>query len=159
QAIADNDMETAEFRDQDCQQLEDEWRTYNPPQQQVHPQWQEWMRRNASFIEREGQRGVNAVTGALAYRQRPKNPNSSEPRFSGMGLSPQQIFTRQGLDKLEDLLELHGQQFFGVRYDKNEKTLTPNGAAKMSGLSAKEYNHAAQQVGSQGRYSWQQGNK
>jgi len=159
QAIADNDMETAEFRDQDCQQLEQEWAHYNPPQQQVNPQWQEWMRRNASFIEREGQRGVNAVTDALAYMQRPRNPNSNDPRYTGMGLTPQQIFTKQGLDKLEDLLEVHGSQFYGVRFDKNEKTLTPNGAAKMSGLSPQQYNEASRQIGNQGRFSWQQGNK
>src|SRR5262249_13884782 len=105
QAITENDLETAELRDQDCQQLEDEWRQYNPPQQQVHPQWAEWMRRNASFIEREGQRGVKAVTDALGYMQRTRNPNSNDPRYTGMGMTPQQIFTKQGLDKLEDLLE------------------------------------------------------
>src|SRR5262249_5876389 len=137
QAIADNDLETAELRDADCQQLEEEWRQYNPPQQQVNPQWAEWMRRNASFIEREGQRGVKAVTEALGYMQRPRNPNpnSNDPRYNGMGMTPQQVFTKQGLDKLEDLLELHGSQFYGVRYDKNEKTLTPNAAAHMNGFT------------------------
>src|SRR5262249_39409184 len=68
QAIASNDMETAELRDMDVQQLEQEWNHYNPPQQQqVHPAWTTWMQRNASFIEREGQRGVQAVTDALAW--------------------------------------------------------------------------------------------
>jgi len=155
QAIADNDIETAELRDQDCQQLEQEWTQYNPPQQQIHPQWSEWMRRNASFIEREGQRGVKAITEALGYMQRPKNPNSSDPRYSGMGMTPQQVFTKQGLDKLEDLLELHGSQFYGVRYDKNEKALTPNSAAKMSGLSPEAYNRASREISNQGRFSWQ----
>jgi len=159
-AIANNDLESAALADDQAQYLENEYaQIVGPQQQQVPPQWQEWMRRNANFIEREGQRGVNAVTGALAYMQRPRNPNSNDPRYSGMGMTPQQIFTKQGLDKLEDLLEIHGSQFYGVRFDKNEKTLTPNGAAKMSGLSAKEYNHSAQQIGNQGRYSWQQGNK
>src|SRR5215831_20956533 len=76
QAIASNDMETAELRDMDCQQLEQEWRQYNPPQQQqIHPEWTTWMQRNATFIEREGQRVVQAVTDALAYMQRPRNPD------------------------------------------------------------------------------------
>src|SRR5262249_60032658 len=98
---------------------------------------------------------VKAVSDALGYMQRPKNPNSSDPRYSGMGMTPQQIFSKQGLDKLEDLLELHGSQFYGVRYDKTEKTLTPNQAAKMSGLSANEYNQASREIGQQERFSWQ----
>src|SRR5262245_5189632 len=155
QASADNDMETAEYRDADCQQLEQEWHQYNPPQQQVHPQWTEWLRRNANFIEREGQRGVQAVTEALGYMQRRRNPDSNDPRYTGMEMTPQQIFTKQGLDKLEDLLETHGSQFYGVRYDKNEKTLTPNAAAKMSGLTADQYNRASREIGSQERFSWQ----
>ena len=35
--IAQNNLEEAELRDDDCQQLEQEWNHYNPPQQQVHP--------------------------------------------------------------------------------------------------------------------------
>jgi hypothetical protein len=34
--------------------------------------------------------------------------------------------------------------------------LTADEAAKISGLSPQEYNHAAQVIGRQGRYSWQQ---
>jgi hypothetical protein len=142
QAIASNDMETAELRDMDCQQLEQEWREYNPPQQQVHPEWQNWIRRNQNFIERSGQAGVNAVTGALAYMQR-RRTDSTNPAHTGMGMTPQQIFTKAGLDKLEDLLELHGPQFYGVTYDKNEKALTPQGAAQASQLDQKTYNSYA----------------
>ena len=123
-AIANNDMDEAELRDMDAQQLEAEYRQYVPPQQQVHPLWQTWIREHGAFVEREGQRGVNAVTGALAYMQRPRNPNSNDPRYTGMGMTPQQIFTPQGLDKLEDLLELHGSQFYGVRLNgKHQEAL------------------------------------
>src|SRR5215813_11314438 len=156
QAIADNDMETAECRDYDCQQLEQEWAQYNPPQQQRNPQWENWLRRNSTFIEREGQRGVQAVTEALRYMQRPRNPNSNDPRYSGMGLTPQQVFSPQGFDKLESLLEIHGQQFYGVRFDKNEQPLTANEVAKMSSQSPESYNRASQQMGRDGRFSWQQ---
>src|SRR5262249_7082275 len=83
EAIANNDLETAEYRDMDCQQLEKEWAEYNPPQQPRNPQWENWIRRNSTFIEREGQRGVKAVTDALAYMQRPRNPNSNDPRYTG----------------------------------------------------------------------------
>jgi hypothetical protein len=153
-ALANGDTETAEFRDKDCEQLEAEYNEYVPPQQpQVHPQWATWIRRNSNFIEREGQRGVQAVTDALAYMQRPRNPNTTDPKYTGMGLSPQQIFTKQGLDKLETLLETHGQQFYGVKYDASEKALTPTQAAKISGLSADAYNNASRQLAAAGKFT------
>src|SRR5262245_51277419 len=88
-AIANNDLELAASADDQVQYLENEYRQLVPQQPQVHPQWTEWMRRNASFIEREGQRGVNAVTDALGYMQRARNPNSNDPRYTGMGMTPQ----------------------------------------------------------------------
>src|SRR5262249_9120628 len=138
-AIANNDLESAASADDQAQYLENEYAQLVGPQQpQMNPQWANWMQRNANFIEREGERGMKAVTDALAYMQRPRNPNSNDPRYTGMGMTPQQIFTQQGLDRLEDLLETHGAQFYGVRYDKNEKTLTANGAAKISGLTPQQ---------------------
>src|SRR5262245_59784370 len=154
-AIANNDMELAAEADNQAQYLENEYAQLVGPQQpQVHPEWTTWMQRNATFIEREGQKGVQAVTDALAYMQRPRNPNSTDPRYSGMGMTPQQIFTRHGLDKLEDLLEIHGSQFYGVRFDKNEQPLTMGTAAKISNLDQKTYNSYAaayQNAKAQGR--------
>src|SRR5215813_10289749 len=156
-AIANNDLELAASADDQAQYLENEYRQLVGPQQpQVHPAWTTWMQRNSTFIEREGQRGVQAVTDALAYMQRPRNPNSNDPRYTGMGMRPEQIFTPQGLDKLESLLEIHGQQFYGVRFDKNEQPLTANEVAKMSGQSPENYNRASQRMGSEQRFSWQQ---
>jgi hypothetical protein len=117
----------------------------------VHPQWATWIRRNSSFIEREGQRGVQAVTDALAYMQRPRT-GSADPKYTGMGLRLEQIFTPQGMDKLETLLETHGQQFYGVKYDSKEKTLTPNQAARISGVSADTYNNPSRQLAAAGRF-------
>jgi hypothetical protein len=151
-AVANNDLELAASADDQAQYLEGEYRQLvGPQQQQVHPQWQNWIRRNASFIEREGQRGVRAVTEALGYMQRPRNPNTINPQYTGMGMTPQQIFTPQGLDKLEDLLETHGGQFYGVKFDKNEQTLTPNEARDASGLDTKTYNAAYAQLKAAGR--------
>src|SRR5262245_61346573 len=154
-AIANNDMEEAGYQDNVCVDLEKEYNKIVPQQPQVHPQWMNWLRRNSTFIEREGDRAVAAVTGALGYMQRPRNPNSNDPRYTGMGMRPEQIFTKQGLSKLEDLLQVHGQQFFNVRYDPNEKALTPNAAAKISGLSPKQYNEASRILANQGRFSFQ----
>src|SRR5215472_4341984 len=143
-AIANNDLELAASADDQAQYLENEYRTLVGPQQpQIHPAWQVWMQRNASFIEREGERGVQAVTEALGYMQRARNPNSNDPRYTGMGMTPQQIFTPQGLEKLEDLLETHGSQFYGVKFDKNEQPLTMHGAAKASNLDQRTYNSFA----------------
>ena len=143
-AIANNDMELAAEADNQAQYLENEYAQLVGPQQpQVHPEWTTWMQRNATFIEREGQRGVQAVTDALAYMQRPRNPDPNS-RNTGMGMTPHQIFTRQGLDKLEDLLETHGAALYGVRFDKNEQPLTMGTAAKISNLDQKTYNSYAQ---------------
>src|SRR5262249_944036 len=144
-AIANNDMELAAEADNQAQYLENEYAQLVGPQQpQVHPEWTVWMQKNSNFIEREGQRGVNAVTDALAYMQRPRNPNSNDPRYTGMGMTPQQIFTPQGLDKLESLLETHGAALYGVRFDRNEQPLTMGTAAKISNLDQKTYNSYAQ---------------
>jgi len=39
QLIAENNLEEAAWRDDDCKQLEREWLEYNPPQQQIDPRW------------------------------------------------------------------------------------------------------------------------
>src|SRR5262249_35860871 len=74
-AVANNDLELAASADDQCQYLENEYRQLVGPQQpQVpHPDWTKFLQRNATFIEREGQRGVQAVTDALAYMQRARN--------------------------------------------------------------------------------------
>ena len=155
-AAARQDIETFENMDDCCINYEQRWNQLNPPRPpQVRPVWADWINRNSAFIEREGQKGVNAVAGALAYMQRPKNPNTNDPRFTGQGLRPEQIFTPAGMDNLEALLEINGQQLFGVNYDRGEKSLTPNQAAHMSGLSAEAYNrgvHAMHRAGRLGIY-------
>ena len=146
------DVESFEGNDHHLIQLERRCNQLNPPKPpQLPPVWADWINRNSTFIEREGQKGVNAVAGALAYMQRPKNPNSNEPRFTGMGPRPEQIFTPAGMDNLEALLEINGELFFGVNYDKNEKSLTPNQAAHMSGLSTEAYNRGVRAMHAQGR--------
>jgi len=52
---------------------------------------------------------------------------------------------------MKDLLEINGEQLFGVRYDRSEQMLTPNQAAKISGLSPQRYNHAVRTMHAQGR--------
>ncbi len=51
---------------------------------------------------------------------------------------------------------MHGPTFFGVKYDPNEKALTATEAAKVSKISANDYNRASQQLAAQGRFSFQE---
>jgi len=152
QAIANNDLETAEYRDMDCQQLEQEYAHYNPPRQQVDPRIQEFVRQRTPFVERHGQAAYRAMDMAHGYATRPRNPNTNNPAHTGMGLTPG---TQAYFNAMDDLLTMYSKDL-GLRYDPEEKLLTANEAAKISGLPVKTYNQAAQEIGRQGRYSWQQ---
>src|SRR5215472_7923333 len=152
QAIADNDLETAEFRDADCQQLEQEWRHYNPPRQQVDPRMVEFVRRRTPFVERHGQAAYQAMDMAHQYATRPRNPNTNNPAHTGMGLTPG---TQAYFDAMDGLLTMYAKDF-GLRYDPEEKLLNANQAAKISGIPAKTYNQEAQKIYQERGFSWQQ---
>jgi hypothetical protein len=122
-----------------------------PPPPQVDPRLAEFARRNQSFLQRYGQRAYQALDAAHSYMLRPRNPNSNDPRYTGMGFRPEHAFTPAYFRALRDLMEMHGEQLFGVRYDKAEQALTANQAAKISGLSPQHYNHAVRTMHAQGR--------
>jgi len=155
-AIPENRMEDAELRDMDCQQLEQEWHQYNPPRQQADPRMVEFVRRRQPFVDRHGQAAYQAMDMAHRYATAPRDPNATAASVgagrSGMGLTPNTPAYFQAMDSL---LTMYAKDY-GLHYDPEEKLLTANQAAKISGLSPQQYNHAAQQIGSQGRYSWQQ---
>ena len=150
EAIANNDLETAELRDNDCQYLENEWREIAPPPQ-TDPRLVEFARKNQAFLQRYGQRAYEALDAAHNYMMRRRNPNTNDPRQTGMGWKPQNVFTPQYFEKMKDLLELHGEQFLGVRYDRDEEALTANEACKISGLHPNQYNYAVRAMHAQGR--------
>ena len=152
-AIADGDTETAECRDMDCEQLEGEYAQYCPPQQTMHPAAQQWILQNKPFFDRHGAAADNAVRAAHAYVTRQKIPGETNLQRTGMGLRPN---TPQYFQALEDNLQMHGPTFFGVKYDPNEKALTATEAAKVSKISANDYNRASQQLAAQGRFSFQE---
>jgi len=152
EAYRRGDRDEFEMRDADCQRLEDDWAYLNPPQQpQVDSRLVQWAQRNPQFFERYGQRAFQALDAAHQYMMRPRNPNTNHPGYTGMGWNPQAVFTPAYFDKMKDLLELHGEKFLGVKYDRNEEALTPDEAAKISGLSPQQYNQALRTVASQGR--------
>src|SRR5215831_12102878 len=152
QAIADNDMELAASCDDQCQYLENEFRQLVPQQPQVDPRMAEFVRRRTPFVERHGQAAYQAMDMAHNYATRPRNPNTNNPAHTGMGLTPG---TQAYFDAMDGLLTMYAKDF-GLRYDPEEKLLDATEAARISGLPVKTYNQAAQEVGRQGLYSWQQ---
>jgi hypothetical protein len=151
EAAARGDVDSFEMHDDDCQRLEQDWQQLNPPQPpQLDPRLVDFAKRNSQFLERYGQRAFQALDAAHQYMVRPRNPRTNDPRYTGMGMG-NKVFTPQYFDKLKDLLEMHGEKFLGVRFDRSEESLTPNEAAKISGLSPRAYNNALRVVASQGR--------
>ena len=151
-AISNNDLELAASADDQCQYLENEYRQLVPQQPQVDPRMAEFVRRRTPFVERHGQAAYQAMDMAHQYATRPRNPNTNNPAHTGMGLTPG---TQTYFNAMDDLLTLYAKDF-GLRYDPEEKLLDANEAARISGLPVKTYNQAAQEIGRQGRYSWQQ---
>src|SRR5262245_2326570 len=99
QAIAENDLDTAELRDMDCQQLEQEYAQYRPPQQQVPQAWANWVKQNQhNLAERFPGQAPAAVEGAISYMMRPRRRDTTDPRYTGMGMTAQQVMSPQGLD-------------------------------------------------------------
>jgi hypothetical protein len=152
-AIASGENEEAEYQDNVCQDLEREYLKLCPPQPQMDPKAAEWIRRNKAFFDRHGPQADAAVRAAHVYVTRPKIPDETNPARTGMGLRP---YTPAYFRAMETALQMHGPDFYGVRYDPSEKALTANEVAKMSGQSADEYNRASQQLARDGRFSWQQ---
>jgi hypothetical protein len=94
------------------------------------------MNRRASFFQRHGQQGAAAYDAAHRY-------------LVGRGWTPR---TPGFYKAMDDLMEMHGKQYYGVTFDPNaDKSLTPDEAAKISGLSPKSYNEAYAQLRRQGR--------
>jgi hypothetical protein len=136
-AIANNDLETAEWRDMDCEQLESEYNQYVPPQPQYHPKDLKMIRAAQPYFKRYGQRAAKAafeVNQHITQRMRvsPDHPNYEELMRRGM--------------------EFYGDKY-GAPYDSNAEVLTPEEAAKISGLSPQGYAKAYQQLKRQGRVS------
>ena len=157
QAIAQNDLETAAAADDQCQYLENEYRQLVGPQRpQVDPRMAEFVRRRTPFIERHGQAAYQAMDAAHRYATAPHDPNATPATVaagkSGMGLK---AGTQQYFDAVDSLLTMYAKDY-GLHYDPSEKLLNANQAAKISGLPIKAYNEAAQEIGRQGRFSWQQ---
>lgn len=160
QAISQNDMVEAEYHDQCCQNLEQEYARYAPPQQpQVPRGLMNWANLNPRFFERHGAQAVNAIDKTLGYMMRPRNSKTNRPDSTGMGMTRDQIFAKDGLftkngqEVLETLLQMHGPEHLNVSFDPQETGLSWQEAAKDSGLSQKDYLNCYNTLKRQGRIS------
>ena len=146
EAAARGDMDEFELRDTDCERLEADWQYLNPPQPPpADPRLVEFGQRNNDYLNR-----LRAKVGPERAGQ---FLNWLDQRLVNMGL---QRNSSGYFERGRDMLELDSARVTGVAYDPNTQALTANEAAKISGLSPQQYNHAAQKIGNQGRYSWQQ---
>src|SRR5262245_38624443 len=151
-AIAEGDLGSAELRDMDCEQLEAEYSQYVPQQPQIDQRLVQFAQKNQQFFERYGPRAYQALDAAHQYMMRPRRSDTNNPAYTGMGWRPDKVFSPQYFERLKDLMEMHGEAFLGVKYDRNEENLAPNEAARISGLSPQQYNHFAKQVAAAGKF-------
>ena len=130
--------------------LEQRWNQLNPPP--AHdPRLVNFVNRNSNFFQRYGANAMAAAGAAHEYLMRPRNPNTNDPRYTGCGMRPEAVYSPVYFAKMKALLELHGKDFAGVKYDPGEQALTPDEAAKISGLTPNQYNHAVRTMHAQDR--------
>jgi hypothetical protein len=151
-----NNDDPSEWRYWDSE-MEDAERQLAPflqaQQPRQDPRAAEWVKRNSAFFERYGQRGINAVRDAHAYLLRPRNENTNNPAYTGMGVHPSQAYSPEYFKKLEDVLEMHAEMYHGIKFDPKEKSLTANEACEVSGLSPNQYNEASRAAAAAGKYN------
>lgn len=152
EAAARGDWETFELRDNDCIMHEQQWAALNPPQPpQMDPRSVEWLKRHQAFRDRHGQAADAAIQLAHKYATAPLNPNPSAANISagkhGMGLA---VNSPAYFEAVDNLLTMYAKDF-GLHYDPDEVALTPNEAAKASGLTANQYNAGLRAVSAAGR--------
>jgi hypothetical protein len=147
------DRSEYDYWDQQVEEAERGLAPYIRAQQpQAHPAATQWDARRKAYVERlqqkHGYQGAMQRFAALdGYITRPKIQNETNPSRTGMGIARNSPAYFKAAD---ELLELHSDSFFGVKFDPNESTLTPNEACEISGTAPAEWNRQAQ-------LAWQQG--
>jgi hypothetical protein len=144
EALAQGDTETANYYVEQLTDKEQELahvaQQLPPPQPQADPRDVNFMNRRAAFFQRHGQQGAAAYDAAHRY-------------LAGRGWTPR---TPGFYKAMDDLMEMHGKQYYGVTFDPNaDKSLTPDEAAQISfpndPHAVKRYDQAYQQLKRQGR--------
>ena len=122
------------YHDAEVQRCEQDIAAKTPPPQ-PDPRAVEFFRRHAPFLEKYGQAGAANLDRAHQY-------------LMSRGWRPH---TQEYFDGIRSLMELYGGDF-GTQYDPNDgKMLSATEAARVSGLSPQQYNHAVRTMAAQGR--------
>lgn len=131
------------FWDGELQQCEAEIRRLTPRQLTKEEQGgMAYMHRRQAFINRHGQKAIQAIDLAHQHLASTRNWKVGSPRY---------------YKALDTLIEMYGPDYLGVRFDpESDIALTPNEAAKISGLSPERYNQYVRAAQAAGRFSWQQ---
>jgi hypothetical protein len=154
EAYARGDADSFHFYDRQCEQLERDYLATVPPEQpQIDPRMKDFVERNKSFFDRNGARAYQAADAAHQYITRARDPQATNPAHTGMGLDAS---SPEYFDRMRDLLSMYGESYFGVTFDPGSELPTSEEAAKISGLSNKEWNRSLQEMIDQGRMSAQQ---
>jgi hypothetical protein len=148
------ERESWDYYDRQAQELESDFMQLAPPEQpQGDPRMKDFVERNKSFFDRNGARAYQAADAAHQYITRQRDPHATNPQHTGMGLD---VSSPEYFDRMRDLLQMYGKDFFGIDFDQTAELPTSEEAAKISGLSNKEWNRSLQEMIDQGRMSAQQ---
>jgi hypothetical protein len=143
QAYTEGDQGAWDYHDSQCQELEENYARLAPPQQPQLPlSVVEFINEYPAFFNKYGQQAWVALDTAYGYATRPFNPQSQNLAHTGMGIHPD---SPEFKGALTDLFTMYSKDL-GLHFDPNEKTLTPNEAADLSGVSAKTYNREARRM-------------
>jgi hypothetical protein len=151
-ALANGDVETAEFRDNDAIQLEREWQQYCPPRSPYSQQDINYLHKKRAFREKYGPAADALIARAHRQAVMPRNPHATSethPDTYGSGLKQG---TPAYYKAVDSYLDLYAKDF-GLNHDSNEDALNWKQAARASGVSENTYLNAYRALKAQGRVS------
>lgn len=149
-----HDRESWDYYDRQAQELESNFMQLVPPEPpQPDPRMRDFVERNKSFFDKHGARAYQAADAAHQYITRPRDPTATNPLHTGMGLDAS---SPEYFDRMKDLLSMYSKDFFGLDFDPGSELPTSEEAARISGLSNKEWNRGLQKAIDEGKMSAQQ---
>jgi hypothetical protein len=150
--LANGNVEEAEWRDKDCEQLEAEYQQYVPPRSPFSQQDIAYLQKKTAFREKYGPAADAVIARAHRQAVMPRNPHATSathPDTYGSGLRPGTPAYYRAVD---NYLDLYAKDF-GVNHDSNQDALNWKQAARASGVSEKTYLDAYRALKAQGLVS------
>ena len=116
-----------------------------PAQPQLSGAKQRFLAENQGFVTRHGTNALEAFGQAHNFAITPRDAENTSNRFAGMGLRED---SPEYFSAMKDLLQMYS----GMDFNPDE-TLTPDEAAKISGVSPRTYNKMVEKMVNGGRDS------